>query len=104
MASVRSENVVISRPEDGSLLDLGPSIQVPEPAALAEVADQVYETVLHEEVCHLLDLRDTCLIEVHIQVTKEDPNDGGIKDARDEDGNINISDSTLHSLFPPQFK
>ena len=29
--------------------------------------------------------------------------DGGIKDARHSDNNIIISDSTLHSLFPPQF-
>ena len=33
-----------------------------------------------------------------------DPNDGGLKDARDEDGKIIISDSTLRSLLPPQFK
>ena len=33
-----------------------------------------------------------------------DPNDGGIKDARDEDGKIIISDSTLQSLLPPQLK
>ena len=33
-----------------------------------------------------------------------DPNDGGIKDARDEDGKIIISDSTLRSLLPPQLK
>ena len=33
-----------------------------------------------------------------------DPNDGGMKDARDEDGNIIISDSTLRSLLPPQLK
>ena len=33
-----------------------------------------------------------------------DPNDGGLKDARDEDGKIINSDSTLHSLLPPQFK
>ena len=33
-----------------------------------------------------------------------DPNDGGIKDARDEDDNIIISDSTLRSLLPPQLK
>ena len=33
-----------------------------------------------------------------------DPNDGGIKDARDEDNNIIISDSTLRSLLPPQLK
>ena len=33
-----------------------------------------------------------------------DPNYGVLKDARDEDGNIISSDSTLHSLLPPQFK
>ena len=33
-----------------------------------------------------------------------DPNDGGIKDARYEDGKIIISDSTLRSLLPPKFK
>ena len=33
-----------------------------------------------------------------------DKNDGGIKDARDKDDNIIISDSTLHSLLPPQLK
>ena len=33
-----------------------------------------------------------------------DPNDGGLKDARDEDNNIIISDSTLHSLLPSQLK
>ena len=32
------------------------------------------------------------------------PNDGGLKDARDEDGKIIISDSTLRSLLPPQLK
>ena len=32
-----------------------------------------------------------------------DPNDGGLKDARDEDGKIIISDSILRSLLPPQF-
>ena len=31
-----------------------------------------------------------------------DPNDGGLKDARYEDGKIIISDSTLRSLLPPQ--
>ena len=30
-----------------------------------------------------------------------DPNDGGIKDARNEDDNIIISDSTLSPLLPP---
>ena len=33
-----------------------------------------------------------------------DPNDGGLKDDRDEDGKIIISDSTLRLLFPPQLK
>ena len=33
-----------------------------------------------------------------------DPNDGGLKDAMDEDDHIIISDSTLCSLFPPQLK
>ena len=33
-----------------------------------------------------------------------DTNDGGIKDARYEDDNIIISDSTLHSLLPPELK
>ena len=33
-----------------------------------------------------------------------DPNDGGLKNARDEDGKITFRDSTLHSLLPPQFK
>ena len=29
--------------------------------------------------------------------------DGGLKEARDEDDNIIISDSKLRSLFPPQY-
>ena len=33
-----------------------------------------------------------------------DPNDGGLKYARDEYGNIIISDSTLRSLLLPQLK
>ena len=33
-----------------------------------------------------------------------DKNDCGLKDARDEDGKIIISDSTLRSLFIPQLK
>ena len=32
------------------------------------------------------------------------PNDGGLKDDRDEDDDIIISDSTLRSLLPPQLK
>ena len=33
-----------------------------------------------------------------------DTNDCGLKDARDEDGKIIISDSTLRALLPPQLK
>ena len=33
-----------------------------------------------------------------------DTNDGGLKDSRDENGNIIISDSTFCSLFPPKLK
>ena len=33
-----------------------------------------------------------------------DPNYGGLKDAREEDYNIIISDSTLHLLLPHQLK
>ena len=33
-----------------------------------------------------------------------DPDDGGMKDARDENGKIIISDSTLRLLLPPQLK
>ena len=33
-----------------------------------------------------------------------DPNDSGLRDARYEDDNISISDSTLCSLLPPQLK
>ena len=39
--------------------------------------------------------------EPHNRLVSE-PNDGGLKDARDEDGKIIISDSTLRSLLPPQ--
>ena len=41
--------------------------------------------------------------EVHnnlVSSTKDD----GLKEARDEDDNIIISDSTLRSILPPQFK
>ena len=41
--------------------------------------------------------------EIHNSLVS-DPNDGGIKDARDEDGKIIISDSTLRSLLPHQLK
>ena len=33
-----------------------------------------------------------------------DPNDGGLKDDRNEDGNIIIIDYTLRSMLPPQLK
>ena len=73
-ASVQSENVVTSRPEDGSLPDLEPSLQVLGLTALVEVADQVYETVLREEVRHLLDPQAPFLVKVHVQV----PNGNGV--------------------------
>ena len=41
--------------------------------------------------------------ELH-NILVSDPNDGGLKDARDEDGNIIICDSTIHLLLPPQLK
>ena len=68
----RSENVVTYLPEDGSLPDLGPIHQVLEPKALAEVADQVYETVLRKEVRHSLAPQDPRLFKVHVHVPKYD--------------------------------
>ena len=45
-----------------------------------------------------------CLPQVSVREIQNslvnDPNDGGMKDARDEDGNIIISDSTLRLLLP----
>ena len=41
--------------------------------------------------------------EIHNSLVS-DPNDGGLKDARDDDGKIIISDSTLRLLLPPQLK
>ena len=41
--------------------------------------------------------------ELH-NILVSDPNDVGLKYARDEDGKIIISGSTLHSLLPPQLK
>ena len=48
-------------------------------------------------------LLQVSIIELHNSLVS-DPNGGGIKDARYEDGNIVISDSTLRSLLPPQLK
>ena len=48
-------------------------------------------------------LLQVSVIEIHNSLVS-DPNDGGIKDTRDEDGKIIISDSTLRSLLPPQLK
>ena len=49
-----------------------------------------------------------CLLQVSVRELHNslvsDPNYGGLKDARDEDGRIIISDSTLRSLLPPQLK
>ena len=62
---------------DGSLSNLEPSLQVTKPTALAEVADQVYETVLRKEVLHLLARQAPRFIEVHVQV----PEENGVPDA-----------------------
>ena len=43
-APVRPEDVIASQAEGGSLSDLCPSIQVPKPAALLELMDQVNNT------------------------------------------------------------
>ena len=48
------------------------------------------------------------LLEVFVRemhnILVSDPNDGGIRDAKDEDDNIIISDSTLRPLLSPQLK
>ena len=55
--------------------------------------------------CVLLNLERILLLnKLTTSTLVGDPNDGGLKDARDEDGKIIISDSTLRSLFPSQFK
>ena len=41
--------------------------------------------------------------EIHNRLIS-DPNYGGLKDARNEDDNVIISNSTLSSLLPPQLK
>ena len=74
---VSSNNVVTYRPEYGSLLVLVTSIQVRDPAVLEEVADQFYETVLREEVRHLLDPWDPRFVKVHVQV----PDENGVPEA-----------------------
>ena len=43
------------------------------------------------------------VIELHNSLVS-DTNDSVLKDARDEDGNIIISDYTFRSLLPPQLK
>ena len=43
------------------------------------------------------------VIELHNSLVS-DTDDGGMKDGRDEDGKIIISDSTLRLLLPPQLK
>ena len=48
-------------------------------------------------------LPQVSLRELHNSLVS-DTNDGGLKDARDEDDNIIISYSTLHSLLQPQLK
>ena len=70
-APVRPENIISSLYEDGSLSVLWPSLQVSKPAALSELSDQVYETVLYEEVQHALDPQDPHFVKVHVQVPKD---------------------------------
>ena len=41
--------------------------------------------------------------EIH-KILVSDTDDGGLKDSRDAENNIIISDATLRSLLPPQFK
>ena len=65
------KNVVTSRPKDGSLSDLGKSLQVLEPMALAELVDQIYETVLLKEVRQSLAPWAPCFVEVHVQLSEE---------------------------------
>ena len=48
-------------------------------------------------------LLQVSVIEPH-NIHVSDPNDGGLKEARDEDDNIIISDSTLRTFFSPQLK
>ena len=43
---VNPVDIIASQAEDGALYDLCPSIQVPKPAALLEVPDQVNKTEL----------------------------------------------------------
>ena len=69
-APVRLKNIFTSWSEDGSLSELLPSLQVTKHEALSEVPDQVYETVLCEEVRHALAMQDPRFIEVHVQTPK----------------------------------
>ena len=48
-------------------------------------------------------LLSVSVTELHNSLVR-DPNDGGLKDARDGYGNIIISDSTLRLLLSPQIK
>ena len=48
-------------------------------------------------------LLQVSVIELHNSLVS-DPNDGGLKYSRDEDGKIIISDSTVRALLPPQLK
>ena len=38
---------------------------------MSEVLDQVYETVLHKQVQHMLDPQFTCFVEVQVHITKD---------------------------------
>ena len=51
----------------------------------------------------ILQIKQCALIHI-LNSLISDPNDGGMKDAEDENGKIIISDSTLSLLLPPQSK
>ena len=57
--------------EEGALLDLCTSLQVTKPLALDKVTDQVNEAELHEEICHALAPRALDVVQVHVNITKD---------------------------------
>ena len=65
---------------------------------LKVILDNQIEPQLVPELLRQVSVREP------LNILVSDPNDSGLKDARDEDGKIIISDSTLHSLLPPQLK
>ena len=70
-APVSSDNIVTSLLEYSYLPELGPSLQVTGPTALAEVAGQIYKTVLHNDVRYWMAPQDPRFFKVRIQVYKD---------------------------------